>query len=142
MKTVRIPCPRRCQLQEEYRRGQFLDQSFFNMYSADIIKTIVNCDYHIYADDIQLYKSLNPSCSVVAVAEFNADLCRIAHLCEINDLVLNPSKSKFMLLGTQNQINNVQNRNPKVAVRGDNLKHVSEARNLGLQLDDRLLFKG
>lgn len=56
-------------------------------------------------------------------------------------LILNPSKSKVMILGTQKQISSIRVHNYQVTARAENLKRISEILHPGLYMDERLLFK-
>lgn len=58
-----------------------------------------------------------------------------------NCLILNPSKSKFLILGTKNQQSVVLSQFPMVAIKGEPVELVSEARNLGLTFDSELRFE-
>jgi hypothetical protein len=71
----------------------------------------------------------------------NADLNRLVQWSKQNNLVLNSNKSKFLILGARSQINGIVTRDPTILIDGDRLEHVTRARNLGLLMDERLLFE-
>ncbi|KAL0851598.1 hypothetical protein ABMA28_007377 [Loxostege sticticalis] len=71
----------------------------------------------------------------------NEDLDGVATWSTRNALVLNPSKSKFMVLGTKRQIDRIVAADPRVAVMGNTVNRVDEAKNLGVMLDSRLRFE-
>lgn len=122
-------------------QGSILDPLLFILYCADIVKTIKYSNYHLYADDIQLYISFDPSDTQIAVEKINSDLARIVNWSEQNTLVLNPDKTKYMLLGTAKQVNKIERENPVINVRGKKIERVSEARNLGVIFDENLRFE-
>lgn len=122
-------------------QGSKLGPILFILYTADIIKNIVHCKYHLYADDLQLYISFKPEDTDLAVDRLNADLERLSQWSDQNNLVLNPKKTKVMVLGSKNIVELVTTRDPAVVIRGERLQRVREARNLGLVVDERLQFE-
>lgn len=122
-------------------QGSILGPTLFCLYCADIIDRIKNCNYQIYADDIQLYLSFKTNETSIAVNKVNEDLYNIVSWSHQNNLILNPSKSKFMLLGTRKQIDTISLHDPHVSIKDFNLERVAEARNLGLVMDESLRFE-
>jgi hypothetical protein len=104
--------------------------------------SIRNCNCHLYADDLQIYISFNKDDTDTAVVKLNQDLSRVAQWSKLNGLVLNPLKSKFLVLGTKQRVAKVLALNPKVSIDNDELICVSEARNLGVLMDSVLHFEG
>ena len=122
-------------------QGSILGPILFTLYSADVCNVIKHCRYHIYADDIQLYLTCKPHEITSAIVKINEDLSRIANWAERNTLVLNPSKTKYMILGSGNQILKVPRGHMKVFVRDVEVERVVEARNLGVLMDAGLRFE-
>lgn len=122
-------------------QGSILGPLLFILYSADVINTISHCRYHMYADDIQVYISFPPNETHEAVEKLNEDLNNIASWSDSNCLVLNPTKTKYMILGSKNQIQKICNKNPMVRVQGEDIERVTEARNLGVVMDESLRFE-
>jgi hypothetical protein len=125
-------------------QGSILGPILFIVYSADIIKHINNCNYHIYADDIQLYTSFKTNSTDTAVKNLNTDLQNISDWCNNNNLMINPSKSKYMILGTKKQVSKIASEMDSldVVITGAKLERVNEVRNLGLIMDGSLRFEG
>ncbi|CAG9137745.1 unnamed protein product [Plutella xylostella] len=122
-------------------QGSILGPILFILYSSDIIKCIKYCKYHIYADDLQLYLDCSPEDCVDTVNKINEDLERIVDWSNKNCLVLNPTKSKFMILGSKNQIQGIKDLNPDIKVNGTSVEEVTEARNLGVLFERNLRFE-
>lgn len=122
-------------------QGSVLGPLLFVLYSADIISKVTSCRYHLYADDLQLYFSFLPSDCSGAVVKINNDLEHIYHWSISNSLILNPRKSKFMVIGTKTVLNKIVNVNIDLLVHGEPVERVSEARNLGLTMDTHLRFE-
>lgn len=121
-------------------QGSILGPILFSLYSADIITCIVNCKYHIYADDVQVYISFKPEDASSAVQKLNDDLTRISTWSHRNSLLLNPLKTKFMIFGTKHRLHNLI-LPLDVSLMGKPIERVYEARNLGLIMDDNLSFE-
>lgn len=111
----------------------------FIIYSADVTQHIQNCKFHICADDIQVYISVKPSDTHIATKYLNEDLERIGNWAKSNSLVLNGSKSKYLILGSKDQIKKISSKGVVVAIGGQNVERVSEARNLGLVMGSYVL---
>lgn len=122
-------------------QGSILGPLLYILYSADIIKSFQHCRYHMYADDIQLYITFKPADTLEAVAKMNDDLERVMLWSDNNSLVLNPLKSKFMVLGSRKMISAILSVKPKVVIRGEQIDRVEIACNLGLTMDPQLRFE-
>lgn len=122
-------------------QGSILGPILFILYSADIVQAITNSKFHLYADDVQLYHSFQPHDISDTVKRINGDLARVLQWSESNSLVLNPRKSKYMLLGTKARLEKLVNVPLNIQVGGVDVECVSEARSLGLILDKHLRFE-
>lgn len=122
-------------------QGSILGPLLFILYVADVINCIRNCRYHLYADDLQLYLSCKPSDISAAVESINEDLERICQWSKLNSLSLNPNKSKYVILGSRQQVSSMVSMEPRIIVHGEAIAGVREARNLGLILDSELRFE-
>ena len=121
-------------------QGSVIGPLLFILYAADVCNKIKHCRYHLYADDIQIYLSFDPKETDTAIAKINEDLRGIALWSEANTLVLNPCKSKYMILGSRQQIDRIRNKEPFLSILGERVERVTEARNLGVRMDDGLRF--
>jgi hypothetical protein len=121
-------------------QGSILGPILFILYCADIGLHISNSKFHIYADDIQVYISCKQSEVDSAIGKLNKDLASIAAWATSNGLLLNPSKTKYLIFGSNQQLTRLS---PSVSVTmmGEPIERVSEARNLGLLMDDQLRYE-
>lgn len=121
-------------------QGSILGPILFILYTADIINSIKSCKYHIYADDVQLYISFKPDDYVQAIKELNEDLGRISKWSSDNCLMLNPTKTKYVLFGTKSQLSKLPS-SLCVMLMGEPIDRVNDARNLGVQMDSLLRYE-
>ena len=78
----------------------------FSLYTSELFDVISQHlpTAHIYADDTGIYLAFNPnddSDQDTAIAAMEACLCDIRSLMISNKLMINDSKTEFMLIGTK-----------------------------------------
>lgn len=122
-------------------QGSILGPLLYILYSADIVESFKHCKYHMYADDLQIYISCRPPDVLIAVQKINQDLQNVAIWADQNSLVLNPLKSKYMILGSKKSISAMLSAEPIIVIKGDNIEQVNTATNLGLTMDPELRFE-
>ena len=86
--------------------------------------------YHLYADDTQLYIPLTPTNSALSLETLTTTFTDILSWVNLNKLLLNPSKTEFLLIGTKQQrlkFSDLTN----LSLSNDIIPVSSSARNLG-----------
>src|SRR3989441_4566411 len=67
------------------------------------LKTLIFISFHLYADDTQLYISFSSSDSSLALASLSHALDSVYSWLTLNLLSVNPNKTEYLLIGTQQQ---------------------------------------
>ncbi|CAG4958870.1 unnamed protein product [Colias eurytheme] len=122
-------------------QGSILSPLLFSIYTADLVKKIKHGKVHLYADDTQIYYPINtidPKCLELQV---NNDLEIVNLWAKRNALLLNLSKTKFMILGTKTQCQKIKKQNLKIGLGNIQIARVDSARNLGVLLDEELRYE-
>lgn len=122
-------------------QGAILSPILFVLYTADLPQNLKHCMCHLYADDTQVYFPFKATDTTQAMEKINSDLKSISNWAEANSLVLNPLKSKFLIVGTKQQRAKVLEHRPKLMINNLEIPRTDKARNLGLIMDEDLRFE-
>jgi len=79
----------------------------FSLYIVYFKNALSFCDYNIYADDIQIFRSCYPKDIIECVAKVNENIVRIANWEERLGLLLNDLKTKAIIVGTSRHMNSL-----------------------------------
>jgi exonuclease III len=119
--------------------GAVLAPLLFSLYISDIYLCIEHCRRHCYADDIQLYLHFLLSNLIQAFNQLNSDLAAIEQWAKNNCLLLNPSKSQILLLGSKRSLSTLNYSDfPTITLSNLAIPIQSTAKNLGLMLSSDL----
>ena len=120
-------------------QGAILSPLLFCIYTNDLPNTPLTCEIESYVDDSKILRSFHTPESERAMLEIEEDLHRVAIWCCENHLLINPEKTKFLLLGTRQLMNRLPAQ-PSLSFLGKTLTPVSSAKDLGLTLDSHLSY--
>ena len=86
-----------------FPRGSQIGPFGFKLYTKPLtsIAKKHGINIHLYADDMQLYTSFKPEESEAALERLQACIKEIRNRMEANYLMLNDSKTEFVIFGTQ-----------------------------------------
>src|SRR5881296_1092768 len=107
-------------------------------FSISHILENTNISFHLYADDTQLYISFSSSDSSSALASLSHTLDFVYSWLTLNRLSVNPNKTEYLLIGTQQQRSKITD--SSLSFHGTALVPVSSARNLGVVFESDLSF--
>ena len=91
-----------------------------------------------FVDDSKLYLSFPVKDATAVVQLINEDLAKIATWCCYNDLLIDPNKTKLLVMGNRQML-----RLPKdfhVILLGKEVTPFNSARDLGIEMDATLSF--
>lgn len=121
-------------------QGSILGPLLFCLYTATLNRHISHCRIHTYADDTQVYLSFDPKDLIASVHNINSDLQSIYNVSLEHELILNANKTKVLLFGTNATCQKYQNM-ININLNGVDVDYSSEARNLGLIMDNNFRYK-
>ena len=113
-------------------QGSVLGPILFSIYTnpiGSIIHSQSSIDYHFYADDTQLYKTLSPENFSHSIQKLKNYLNNIQNSMFANKLKLNPEKNEFILIGSRNNRNQLLPHFP-IIILGNQLSPAQSVRNL------------
>lgn len=114
-------------------QGSCLSALLFSLY-VNSMPEVLRCEYHLYADDLQVYIS-GPVQDVDRMIEIlNADLDAIEHWTTTNNLFPNPRKTQAIIFSKQGDVV-PQN---EILFCGESIPFSKEVTNLGLKMDNNM----
>lgn len=121
-------------------QGSILSPILYAIYTHYFPNILKSCNIHMYADDIQLYYSFSHHDIDLATAHINHDLDRLFDISVAHNLYLNPSKSKVILFGNPLRVEEAK-REISLSINNISIPIVSEAKNLGLVMDNSFRYR-
>ena len=119
-------------------QGSILGPVLFTIYINDLISVITYSQAAAYVDDSQLYFKFSVSASSSAMAAVNQDLRNISKWCATNALLINPDKTKLVVVGSAQLIKKL----PPISLSllGKTISPVPFAKDLGVYIDQCLTY--
>jgi hypothetical protein len=122
-------------------QGSVVGPTGFPSYSSPIgvICRKHGIQYHLYADDTQIYIAFSPSDIKNARWRLEACIKEVREWMNDNFLKLNDAKTEFLVIGTHHQLLSIPE-SPSVTIGSTNVSNSSSARNIGAIFDSNLLM--
>ena len=113
-------------------QGSVLGPLLFTLYTTPISYLLQDSSmsFHLYADDTQLYISFSPHDHLDSLRHLSATLDSVYTWLSANRLVVNPSKTEYLLIGSKFQRSKLIS--SSVIFKGNILSPTPTARNLGV----------
>ena len=86
-------------------QGSILGSVMFTIYVNDLLSVPTHCKSACYVDDPKLYLSFPSSDMSTAIHNLNADLEQVSRRCCQNYLLINPDKTKVLIIGLPQLLN-------------------------------------
>ena len=119
-------------------QGSVLGPFLFSIYINDFPSILNEVETHIYADDIQLYKSSQYQDVDNCIKALNENTSKISAWAAQNKLSINPHKSQCLVIYKKKI--NTENL-PKITIDQTNINYVQNAKNLGIVFNKTLSWE-
>ena len=122
-------------------QGSVLGPLLFTVLVSDLRDAIKRGRYHMYADDTQLLYSCKCEHVNTTIRDINMDLDEISKFSKKNCLRLNADKSKFIIIGSRQNLKKLKNiQMDQVKIDDKVIEREYEAKNLGVTFDEELTW--
>ena len=120
-------------------QGAIFSPILFCIYLSDLPTINRRCHLESYVDDSKLLLSFPVKDIDSAKATIEQDLHRVAKWCSLNDLLINPTKTKLLLVGTRQMTNSLPT-DFKLDFLGKQITPSSSGKDLGVVIDSHLTY--
>ena len=122
-------------------QGSVLGPLLFTLVVHDISTCIKYGNYHMYADDTKIYYHFKLNKINETLSNAKKDLDSISKYSERNCLNINAGKSKYIIIGSKINLQELKKLKMEDLKVGDNIiKRESEVKNLGLIMDEQFTW--
>ncbi|KAJ1519220.1 hypothetical protein ONE63_011174 [Megalurothrips usitatus] len=123
-------------------QGSVLGPLLFMLYLHDISTALQHTNYHLYADDTQLYKDFLINDVNEVIEMVNSDLCRLNNNISSHNLSLNVTKTQPIIIGSEFYVQMLKKKEiPHIVILNTPIPYKEEVCNLGITLDSTLSWR-
>ena len=115
--------------------------ALFDIYINDLPSVPKVGSLECYVDHSQLYLSFPVRDSTLVADQLTEDLQNIARWCCKNSLLINPDKTKFLVLGTPQMLTKIPD-DLSITLLSKDITSSKSAKNLGVAMDCNLTYDG
>ena len=120
-------------------QGSILGPALFNIYINDLPSVPKVGSLECYVDGSQLYLSFPVRDATLAADQLTEDLRNIAAWCCKNSLLINPDKTKLLVLGTPQMLTKILD-DLSITLLSKEITSSKSAKNLGVTMDCNLTY--
>jgi len=117
-------------------QGSIIAPLLFIIYINDLVISSRVLRYVLYADDTSVFHSSKNITSLIDTV--NSEMRKVCKWFEVNHLLLNASKTSFMIFHRRKQIPQSL---PEITVNGNVINRVVKSKFLGIVVDDHITFR-
>ena len=119
-------------------QGSILGPVLFTIYVNDLLSVPAHCKSVCYVDDCKLYLSFRSTDIARVLGYLNEDLREICRWCFQNSLLINPDKTKILLVGVPQLLRKLSP--TSISRLGKEITPVPVAKDLGVYIDQSLTY--
>ena len=123
-----------CQLGAGVPQGGVLSPLLFSIF-INTLTPHISTSYHLYADDLQIYKTVPANDIPRAIDDINSNLHLISSWSKSFGLSINPSKSNVCMFGHSKQLFKIKSNLPQILFDNVCLELSDSVKNLGVRMD-------
>ena len=122
-------------------QGGVLSPLLFSVFIDGVAKNI-HSNYHLYADDLQIYAHTDIHSLNTTINTLNEDLASIGQWAHKMGLLVNPNKSQAIIIGSRRLLPKIQISNlPHLILNGSVIPYMPTVKDLGLLIDQNLSWQ-
>ena len=121
-------------------QGAILSPLLFTIYLNNLHTVIRHCSLESYVDDSKLFMSYPRIDMKDTIKNLEENLKRVVHWCCNNRLLINPDKTKVLLIGTRQMLNLLPQEAGNVNLMGKLITPSTSAKDLGVTIDTNLTY--
>ena len=128
-----LKCLECVNLHTKFHKDSSWGRHYFNVYINDLPGVPYYCSLESYVDDSKLHLSFLVKDMDGAARQITEDLRKVTAWCCQHSLLINPDKTKLLLIGTRQMLQNtLADLNLHVTLLGKELRPVVSAKDLGV----------